>query len=308
MTVRQKFLESYRVLWLAVEDPVVQHRQPFHVDANQKGQLFRSSIAVSTFTAMEQFLIDRVVELTCKLEPSVIQFVSLPEKFRETVVLNSVQAMFSHLSRMRKRGDDWLTECQRQAMLLASTSTASYQLPTLFFGFGASNLGAGDVRDVLGLFGVDGGWAAVTRFAARVGASTLPADAAFSACAMRRHSAAHSSSSNIPVVDLQEGLKASLAICLSFDILMSSAVARLLARDLDLSAGKKVDVAKSLRIAFIESQGSRFKLIHENASRASRIVNTTEEAKRIARSSTKPCDVLIVRSAHKMIEDWDSRV
>ena len=77
----------------------------------------------------------------------------------------------------------------------------------------------------MGAFGIEGGWAAISAIAKRVGiGGVADYSQSFKSLASRRHAAAHDITANIPLTELNNSVTEIIGICCAFDLLLSHAM------------------------------------------------------------------------------------
>lgn len=219
MSARQSLLDTLSVLKDCLGDPALIDKAPVEVTHNQRAAMLRQGLAVLTFSATETFVRDRTGELLRSFTHPLLTFASLSPALQKAATLGALEGVRFRLKLQASTNKvAWLVNSLSP---IARATTDISQLSDLSFGYAASNLVEDDIRDILKAFGVDTPWIQMTKLTRRLGLALLDCEGEFKAMKQRRHASAHALNSRVPHADLIDSLKAALAICLSFDLLLS---------------------------------------------------------------------------------------
>lgn len=172
-----------------------------------------SGLQVVAFSALEDFLRRRTLEVISSLGRDGFTFDELPEKLR-LFVLEGTIAGVSHVLG-KTEADDRITLLQLEGLLLGATSDeAKTFIPSeFFFGRSQSNLSTSNIKSLLEALNVNGGWACLTDIAAIAGFAHLgPPDQIFTRVAGNRHRAAHSFGAEYKVAEFTADIKTSIRV------------------------------------------------------------------------------------------------
>jgi len=230
--------------------------------------MLRNGLAVVGFAALEDFIKSRTSEALDDVGRTGVPFKSLPEKLKSAVTYEAISALSYQLSIRQK--SDRMAYVQEQALKLASTASAVYELTPHAFGFSQSNVQEETVKSILKSFLVDDPWNEMTRIASRLGLVALPLQETFKSAAVRRHKAAHVAHADTPQTDLIQFIKEALAIAISFDALLSKAVSRLKKHDAKYLRGDSLN-ASFVRIRMIKMDRGLWKEFVEGRHRAIKV-------------------------------------
>lgn len=215
-------LETIRT---SLQEASVSDGVPADTMKNAVAALMRSGLAVLIFATLEAFIRDRTGEVLRGFSATNVSFNSLSEKLQTAVTLSALQGILFRAKQKDKIDQvNWLlTELQSVANAASSITTLS----PYSFGQSSSNISDEVIKTILSAFGIERGWSAISEVAKHIGlGGVADYSQAFREIAKRRHSAAHDVSINIPLNDLEDGLKSVLALCCSFDLLVSHSLSR----------------------------------------------------------------------------------
>jgi hypothetical protein len=182
---------------------------------------------VMLFSALEDFMRNRAIECTQRINQASVPYSHLPEKLKAASLISTFEGLLN--SSRGWPAADRLSEFEEAAKLAAAGPLGSqYQFSPFAFGREKSNLNPDDISIMAGRFGVKGFWQEATKIKAMTGAGT-PQDlqAGFKQMARTRHKAAHVPSHIVGHVELSTSLSVSIDVAAGFDILVSTATDRL---------------------------------------------------------------------------------
>jgi hypothetical protein len=152
-----------------------------------------------------------------------VRFGELSERLQFATTLSALKAVLFRYKNVEKV--DQVNWALSQLPSIASAATNVTSLSPFSFGQSSSNVSADDVSEILSAFGIDGGWGAISAVAKRIGiGGAVDYCQSFKNLAGRRHKAAHDITANIPLIDLNNSVTEIIAICCSFDLLLSHAL------------------------------------------------------------------------------------
>lgn len=303
MSARQRFVDRMVTFEAAVEDPALVGGLPVDQIKNGKARLFRNGLAVVAFAQLEEFLKSRLAEVTEVIDGSAVKFDDLPERLRSAALVSASHGLSAQL-RIRAWGEPERTQMiQRTASDIASSSTATFRISPLLFGAQNANISSEAVSDVLRLFQIGGGWAALEDVAHRVGLGVPALAESFRNFAAARHNAAHDAMADVHLLELQGFRLTAMAIALGFDALLSKACRLLSVGDAALLQGTLS--ASEVSFRFVRPQGKTWREVREGSSRAVARYTARERAIAGAKSHADVTrDVLVLQDSDGTPREW----
>jgi len=220
---RNNFESRISTLRDSLNDPAVADGSPSEVQKNAIASMLRNGLAVLAFAITEDFIRDRTAEVLTGFSNTTVRFEDLSDDLQQAITFSALKGvLFRAKLQEETTRIQWLLSQLPPISLVASNISS---LSKYSFGHSSSNLTDDDPTKILAAFGVVGGWAAISKTAKRIGLGGVPDYAqAFKDLAKRRHSAAHTVATVIPLNDLLNSVKSIIGICCSFDLLLSKAL------------------------------------------------------------------------------------
>lgn len=212
-------MATLAVLKDCLNDAALIDNAPTDAAHNARAQMLRQGLAVLVFSTIETFVKERTGEVLKSFTNTSLVFADLPPALQNAVTQGALEGV-----RFRLKLQPPSTKVAWLVANLAPISGAMANVRGLSdhsFGYSTSNISEDDVKVILKAFGVDTPWVQITSLTSRFGIAVLDAEAEFASIKMRRHSAAHALTGQVPYADLQNSVRSSLAICLAFDLLLS---------------------------------------------------------------------------------------
>jgi hypothetical protein len=191
---------------------------------NSAAVVVRNGCMVMLFCALEGFLRERSLECASQINQTSVPYAHLPEGLRYASLIATFEGLLNS-SRYWSTTDKVLA-FEAAAVAAASGKLGSaYQFTDYSFARDKSNVGADDISKIAKEFGVTSFWNEAMAVS-QIIEMALPEnmDAAFRQLARARHKAAHVPSHNTPHSDLLAAIPKAIAVALSFDVLVSTAV------------------------------------------------------------------------------------
>lgn len=198
---------------------------PAETERNAAAAMFRSGLAILQFTTVESFIKDRTAEILNGFSSATVSFQNLSEALQIATTQNALEGLlFQAKLQDIPNQIDWLIA------ELAPIGNATKNISALSkysFGYSRSNLSKETVKSILGAFNIEGGWSAISSTAKNIGVGgAVDYSQIFTLLAERRHKAAHSVTTNIPINDLKGTSTSIIGLCCAFDLLLSYALSR----------------------------------------------------------------------------------
>lgn len=219
MSARDALLATLKILQDCLDDTALIDKAPVEIAHNQRAAMLRQGLAVLIFSTVETFIRGRTGEVLGQLTNKQLKFSDLSPDLQRATTLGAIEGLRFRL-KLQAPVDKvpWLVT---NLSPVASAIQSIHRLSTFSFGYAASNLVEDDVQDILKAFGVDSPWIQMTQLTHRVGLALPSCKSEFQAIKRRRHASAHALTSQVPQSDLMNSLRSSLAMCLTFDLLLS---------------------------------------------------------------------------------------
>lgn len=229
-----------RCLNLSINSEAVSNKALADIEHNSIAAMLRNGLAVVGFTALEDFIKKRTSDAMEEIGKCSVPFSKLPEKLQNAATFEVISALNYQLTLCEKV--DRATYIQEQALKIASTTTANYELSNHTFAHGQANVSDKVIGEILKCFNIDDPWKQMSTIASKIGLTGLPLVESFKNAARRRHKAAHVASANTPQNDISQYVRESIAIALSFDALLSKSIQKYKENDIDhINGAKKIN-------------------------------------------------------------------
>lgn len=274
-SAKSDFIERIRCLNLSISTEAVSNKALSEIVHNSIAKMLRNGLAVVGFAALEDYIKKRSSEAMDEISRSSVPFSSLPEKLRNAATYEAISALTFQLNLLEK--EDKAPYIQQQALKIASTGTANYELSDHTFAHNQSNVGHKVVGDILKSLNVDDPWKQISIIASNTGLTGLPLVETYRNASQRRHKAAHVASTDTPQNDILQFVNESFAIALGFDALISKSIQRFKENDHDHINGiKKIDSTdiKFRIVKFTDNYWKEFVNGSERAFRRSTDIST----------------------------------
>lgn len=288
MTAREKIIREIEGLRQASDLPVL---TDITLVEEARRQLI-GGIAISAFVALEEFVRERITELSRDGGRIVVAFNELSKEARRGVLERTTRNYRSLLDKPSTSEVDHLLAASGVAKTFASLSQSHLHLSPISLVWSGSNLQKVDVFDLFKVLGLGvSDWYPLNEIARRcecrraAGERTGDLGLAFKQLQDARHAAAHNSNTSVTVTVVRSLPSRLLATVVALDLLLSHAVARL-QRALK-EPPNKIDTLVQLQ--FIQNRGNYWHSIREGRVKGSRHVTRDE-----AISSTISSDTSIV--------------
>lgn len=216
-------------------------------------RLLRCGLTVMLFSSLEDFIRARIAHAMSYLTPAILPFDSLPSKVREAasdIALRNLATQIQYIPKV-----DRFQLLVEEFRKLASVGTQTYSVSRYAFAHAKTNIQIDEVLDTLEAFGVEKPPESLHFTARRIGLATPgPLKNEFEQLSRQRHKAAHTQTFDIPNTDLKARVSSALAIGISFDILLCSALGHL--QTLAMNRKQMVDLkAADVQILMASARG-----------------------------------------------------
>lgn len=272
---------------------------------NRKAAILRNGLAVVGFAALEDFFKKRMSEVLSEVGRTGCSFSRLPERLRCAVTHEAIHALKQQLTYQDTAADKMIF-MQEESRKISSTATVPYDLTAIAFGYSASNVGVEEIKDAMLAFNIEKPWESVDRVAYNLGISGISLRNAYKVSYLRRNRAAHVAAANTPLPELTQFVKDALAIAVSFDFLISSALLKVKLLDPAFLAGGLVGPA-DLKIWIFRKDAGTWRFKRYGATRAKRAGNDFVTQRDLARADVIACrEALVIFNDQGALLDWVS--
>lgn len=222
MDARRAFLKRFRAIGQSHSLAPLVSQGFGEQEHNERARVLRCGLMVQTFSSLESFLRQRTQEVLRHVATGPAPFSSLPDGLQIAATKGAVESLAGYI---RTRGRDAGIELvQAEAGHIASTRGVGFSFSSMSFLRDKSNVANNDLRTLLEMLGIGPDpWFEMTAFAGKVGLGSLPLSDAFRNAANGRHGAAHDPEFDVEPLALGDAHRASLAVAISFDALLSRA-------------------------------------------------------------------------------------
>jgi hypothetical protein len=306
---QEGFIRRIRALETAVSSSptlsLLRHR-PSDPAGDEIARLFRNGLAVSSFVILEDFLRTRTCELLGCVSRSTLGFSELPAALQALCTSEVTAALRFQVDLRKRNGEDVTSLIRETGRALGSISKKRYELSDLAFGRSRSNIGHGEIKEVMRAFNIPDGWGNITAFARRMGFAPLSLIEDFKGAASRRHRGAHTAGSEAALGDLQGFSAQAIGIAAAYDALMSRASYRLVIGDKKFASEKASLTHDMISIRFIESDGTWFREVGEGNTRATKRSRSLPPVLISARAHARSTGEIIVLRRNELPHSWES--
>ncbi len=253
-----KFYERLTAYRAALTEDVIISRDPaLDKVKNETARMFRNGLAIISFVILEDFIRSRTVEIIQKVGGGTLAFAKLPNGLREAVTFGILESIQFQLKTLKNLASTREVYIQAHAEKVASTMRFPFELSELAFGFSKSNITESDVEKILTSFNIDNPWNSLGGIANSCGlGGSLNMKQIYETALLRRHESAHDITKIVEISELESFLLDSIGFAISFDLLLSTALFKILKSDSDYVSGKKLN-HKSVKIRSIEKDSRR---------------------------------------------------
>lgn len=275
---------------------------------NDKVRMLRNGMSIIGFTILEDFIKRRTGEILKDIgsPSSLCSFNNLPDKLKEAVTFSALKSITARADMLRRNSEDHIQFVQDETTFISSTKNSSFELSSYSIGWEKSNITDNDIKDILTIFNIEGGWNAINNLSIIFNSSVIQPNLQFKNFATNRHKAAHNTTTDSAMTDLINFENQSKIIALCFDSLMSKSLAYIKTNNSDFLNGIKKTNSNDIRYRIIKNVNAIWKeFTQNNLTRAFRTNSNysvlLNQAKNRAQINK---EVLIIKNADNSIKDW----
>jgi hypothetical protein len=255
MPAKDDLLERLQYLNAATLLPQVIDVGIIPSEHNGVANLLRKGLGIVAFNILEDFIKGKTIESLNILSQSLLSFNNLSDSLQENAIIGALKALVFRAEMQKKDGtDSWKTLIQTEALKIHSTATPTYELSKFSLASSGSNVTNNDVKEILRAFGITGGWQKMKSVSDSIGGGIPDLSQAYNNASNRRHSAAHTASFTYAHPWISNIKNEILAICASFDILLTARCRQVMA---DLNSKMDIhDIDRALNYRFLENRNT----------------------------------------------------
>ena len=214
---RQLFFQSLGRMLALSNEPLLVDRLPINDINNVSARILRLGLSVTAFASLERYVEDCFGLAVQSLAGARIGYSNFPEDLRSFLTVKAVEGLAT------KGGfvpaPDRLAYFESHIPKVAKYAETPPIFTSLGFSPRGSNVAASDIAAAFNVLKVKKPWTVLSSIAASMGGASLDLENDFTNLSKTRHRAAHNPQFNIPTSDLQNNLRAAIAIGISVDIL-----------------------------------------------------------------------------------------
>lgn len=275
---------------------------------NDKVRMLRNGMSIIGFTILEDFIKRRTGEILKEIgsTSSLCSFNNLPGKLKEAVTFNALKGITARADMLRRNSEDHIQFVQEETTFISSTKNSVFELSSYSIGWEKSNITDNDIKDILSIFHVDGGWNAMQTLSTIFNSSILQPNTQFKNFASNRHKAAHNTNTDSAMNDLINFENQSKIIAICFDSLVSKSLSYIVSNNSSFLNSSLKTKPNDIKFRTIKCCDSVWKEYNQNNStRAFRVNNDYSTLLSQAKSrSQSNKEVLIIKNEDNSIKDW----
>jgi len=284
---------------------VLTSKAPLSDPHNVKAKMLRNGLAITSFVILEDFLKNRLGEITENIKNRSIAFSSFYDDLKAASTIDALDSISYRANNLKRSGEDWITFIQQETKRIASSSGIRYKLSKYSIGWNKANVATEDIPKWLRIYRIKGGWNTIQKITRKAEVTLVSPETIFRSAVSRRHSAAHDPSSESLLPDLIQFTKDSKAIALAFDILITKSLDEINKPNLQLIAGNKKIDESDINFRFILKSGRYWKEYKDTTKRALKRSYDLKEAIKEAKKRSKLKDeIILIKNEANSIIDW----
>lgn len=303
MSAKTELFDRIKHLDHAISLPVLIDNGIIPNHHNGAANLLRKGLAIVAFNVLEDFIKNKSLEALKHVSESGLPFSMLPSKLQEASITGALNALTFRAKIEKKDGGDWKLLVQEEALKIHSTKNENFELSKFSLLSANSNIGAEEVTNLIGAFGINGGWSTLKTVSDKIGGGLTDLNQSYKNAADRRHNAAHSAAFRYEYQWLSEIKHEILSISASLDILLTARC-----RQIDNNLGKKLDehnINNALKYRFLEDSVNCYKETAQIGGRSKKNWSELDTAIATLRPQLRAKnEFLVILDTQKRIKDW----
>lgn len=266
-------------------------------------RILRRGAAIAGLVMLESFVRDRTNEMLDELQRWPAKYEDLPERFRRRATIDALGHLQKFARMLKGQGSDFESEVIEQTRRISSMSSPAPKFTKHFAGDYTGNLSTNGLKELLGVFHVKDCWRGMDSLGSDIGLGVPSVKAVLETIVRNRHNSAHVAGYSPAAHDMEElpeNLNL-LAICL--DTMLSASVRIALT---DWRKWERVDWNSRLEIFVVIPKGSKFRLVRQGASRATKVVTSALDARSfLPRKAPTTTRLLVEQGPDRRPMAWD---
>ncbi len=180
-------------------------------------KMIRSSLTVSTFSFLESYLEDRVIEIMPMISKSRIPYNSFPDNFKKLVTVKALQGCANRAKFERVNPIGFV---EQNLIILANFANKRPDYSHLGFSSVGSNIAEGHIGEFISDLGLSG-WKTLADALTKISYNSPDFLQEFKSLSEARNSSAHDPVFNVPSTDLEGYRNSAIRIGVSFDLVLT---------------------------------------------------------------------------------------
>ena len=251
---RTKLVKRASLLREASTSPDLISKAPSEARWNEHARLVKAALCISAFTALEDFVQARIREVVSKLHGYAPGSRALSNVMKSALVNGAFEALIVRIK-----------DPARFGIVDARTYLVMLDPSDLTLSTNGSNVSWKVLEDALLAFSVENPASVVSGVARRLEGGIFVAKDHFENILKWRHQVAHVADCDVPLVDVRDYVDKLTLFCASFDIVLSTAVAQVLAST--LAVAPAVTRNADIKLRFVELHAGQWRNRLETSAR-----------------------------------------
>lgn len=282
--------------------------KPAHeVEWNERARLLKIGIALSVFTSLEDFVKRRLIEVLLKLNTISPKSKAIPSKLLDALTVEAVKTVAGRINHAERfKIGDVRAFAMDQAKKIASLADNLIIPSEMALTDNNSNISWALIEGALLSFGVKNPGSVMGGVAQRIAGGIFAPKDHFEKATELRHQVAHEPWFDMPVGDMTTHLSTGAMLCCSFDLVLSTAVARIVQGTHLIQPSSTAN--KDVALIFVEKAGGKWRHKSEGAKKGKVAADEdlAFEAARNAGGGTQSCVVIAPAEPTSPCTRWDA--
>lgn len=282
--------------------------KPAHEEEwNERARLLKIGVALSVFTSLEDFVKRRIVEVLQKLNTISPKSKALPAMLINALTIRAIETAAGRIKHAERfKIGDTQAFAMEHAKKIASLADALIIPSEMALTDNHSNVSWLLMEEALQAFGVGNPGSVMGGVALRVAGGVFAPKDHFEKAAQLRHQVAHEPWFDMPVGDMATHLSTSAMLCCSFDLVISTAAARIV-HGTNLTQPATTS-NKDVTLIYVEKSAGKWRHKKEGAKRGTVATDQAHafDAARATGSAMRSCVVVAPARPTDPCMRWDT--
>lgn len=304
---RKDLLTRLSTLALSASKDEVNSKPAHEEEWNERARLLKLGIALSVYTSLEDFVKRRIIEVLLKLNTMSPKSKSLPSGLVNALTIEAIKTAAGRIKLAERfKIPDIRAFAMEQAKKIASLSDNLIIPSEMALADNNSNISWALMEEALQSFGVVNPVSVMGGVGTRVAGGVFAPKDHFEKATLLRHQVAHEPWFDMPVGDMAEHLRNSAMLCCTFDMVISTAVAKIVSGNhLNQPAST---TNKDVTLIYVEKSGGKWRHKKQGAIRGKVAENEdlAFNAAKIEGAATQSGVVIAPTNASSPCTRWDT--